>query len=101
MFIYYLFIPDVKAAEIAKGYQGLLTPRGRMEKLANPPLANEWHPNLWEDRQEKQWRQKFDVKEGYEQVNQEQGSMTAAQAAMGQQEEPLPVNPGECFKTMP
>jgi hypothetical protein len=32
--------------------------------------------------------------------NQEQRRTTAAQAAMGQQEGPLPVNPGEYFKTM-
>jgi hypothetical protein len=33
--------------------------------------------------------------------NKEQRRRSAAQAAMGQQEEPLHVNPGECFKTMP
>jgi hypothetical protein len=35
-----------------------------------------------------------------QQDNQEQRNATAAHAAMGQQEEPLPENPEECFKTM-
>jgi hypothetical protein len=37
----------------------------------------------------------------YQEDNQEQRRTTADQAAKGQQEDPLPVNSGECFKTMP
>jgi hypothetical protein len=37
----------------------------------------------------------------YQKDNQEQWSTTAAHAAKGQQETPLPVNPGELVKTMP